>query len=131
MQMDFSKQEKEVKDFGVNWTPTIVFLDKDGKEHYRFTGFYGPDEYKAQLGLARGKTLFDLEQFDPAIQCFQELGNLFPRSDAAPEARFYLGVAQYKSSKDPHPLKEALEELKKSYPDSQWAKRAAPYEAIP
>ncbi len=71
VQMDFSKQEKEVKEFGVNWTPTIVFLDKDGKEHYRFTGFYGPDEYKAQLGLARGKTLFDLDQFDPAIQCFK------------------------------------------------------------
>ena len=41
--------------FGAQWTPTLILLDPEGKERYRFEGFLPPEDFLAQLemGLAR------------------------------------------------------------------------------
>jgi hypothetical protein len=39
-------------------------------------------------------------------------------------------VCLYKSTNNPKPLKEAYEQLKDQYPESEWTKRAYPYRLI-
>ncbi len=84
-----------------------------------------------QVLLGKGKANFDLDNFEQAIQCFQEVLIRFPRADAAPEAQYYLGVAKYKASHDPKELKSGLEILQKDYPNSEWTKKAQVYSLIP
>jgi len=55
----------------------------------------------------------------------------YPKTDAAPEAQYYLGVAKYKGSHNPLELKSNLEILQKEYPNSEWAKKAQVYALIP
>jgi len=120
-----------VKRYGVKWTPTIIILDLNGNEHHRFVGYLPPEDFIAQIILGKGKTEFDLDHFEGAIQCFQEVLVRYPNADAAPEAQYYLGVAKYKASHDPKQLKLGLEGLQKDYPNSEWTKKAQVYALIP
>jgi len=108
-----------------------VILDQGGEEHHRFVGYLPPEDFIGQTILGRGKSAFDLDRFDQAIQCFQEILVRFPKADAAPEAQYYLGVAKYKASHDPKELKVGLEVLQRDYPNSEWTKKAQVYSLIP
>ena len=117
--------------FSVKWTPTIIILDSDGDEHHRFIGFLPPEDFIGQSILGRGKAGFNLEYFDQAIQCFQELLIRYPKTDAAPEAQYFLGVSKYKASHDPRELKSNFEILQRDYAGSEWTKKAQVYALIP
>jgi hypothetical protein len=114
-------------DFNVKWTPTIIILDPSGKEHNRTVGFLPPGEFIPSLLLGIAKVHFDGDQFSEAIPLLDKLLQGYPGSGAAPEAVFLRGVAGFKASHDPRPLKEAYEKLQAKYPASEWAKRASPY----
>lgn len=117
-------------DFNIKWTPTIITLDSDGKEHFRTVGFLAGDDLIASLMLGIGKTYFEKEQFDKAIAVFESLLTSYPKSSYAPEAIFLRGVSQYKSTHNPKPLREAYEKLSSDYPNDEWTKRAYPYRLI-
>jgi tetratricopeptide (TPR) repeat protein len=122
--------EPLAKEFNVKWTPTLVTLDADGKEHHRTVGFLAPDEFVASQLLGAGKMSFDLESFDEAIANFNVLLETYPKSEYAAEAIFFRGVALYKSSHNPKPLREAYDKLTGEYPNTEWTKRAYPYRLI-
>lgn len=117
----------EAAAFNITWTPTMLVLDENGKEHHRNVGFQSPEEFIPFLMVGRAKTFFDLNNFEPAIAGLEEVIKAYPKSAAAPEAAFHLGVSRYKATHNPAPLKEAYQFLKANYPDSEWLKRAQPY----
>jgi len=117
-------------DFNIKWTPTLITLDSEGKEHHRTVGFLSPDELIPSLLLGIGKSYFETDRFEEAIESLERLLREHPNSDAAPEAIYLRGVCRYKSTNDPKPLKEAYEQLKAEYPASEWTKRAYPYRLL-
>jgi hypothetical protein len=117
-------------DFNIKWTPTLITLDVNGKEHHRTVGFLPPEELIASLVLGMAKTEFDNEQFEGALKHLDMLLQQYPKSDAAPEAIFLRGVCGYKSTHIPKPLKDAYEKLAAAYPASEWTKRAYPYRLL-
>jgi outer membrane protein assembly factor BamD (BamD/ComL family) len=106
-------------------------LDSDGEQHRRFVGYLFPEDFIAQIILGKGMVEFDLDRFERAMQCFQEVLVRYPRADAAPEAQYYLGVSKYKASQNAKELKLGLEALQRDYPNSEWTKKAQPYSLIP
>ena len=124
--------DKELADkYNVSWTPTILVLDADGKEHYRSVGFLQPDVFIATFELGKARYYLDREQFAEARALLEELIERCPVPEVVPEAIFYHGVASYKHTHDAKPLKKAYETLTAKYPQSDWAKRAEPYKLIP
>jgi len=117
-------------DFNVKWTPTLVTLDTDGKEHHRTVGFLAPEELIPSLLLGMAKSYFETDQFNEALVNLERLLEQYPQSDSAAEAIFLRGVCRYKSTHDPKPLKEAYEQLTADYPASEWTKRAHPYSLL-
>jgi tetratricopeptide (TPR) repeat protein len=117
-------------DFNIKWTPTLITLDSEGKEHHRTVGFLSPDELIPSLLLGIGKSYFETDRFEEAIESLERLLREHPNSDAAPEAIYLRGVCRYKSTNDPKPLKDAYEQLKAEYPASKWTKRAYPYRLL-
>jgi len=116
--------------FQIKWTPALVTLDTEGKEHHRTVGFLAPDELIPSLLLGKAKIDFDHEDFAKALVTLEDLLTDYPKSAAAPEAIFLRGVCGYKSTHSPKALKEIYEKLSKDYPDSEWTKRASPYRLI-
>jgi outer membrane protein assembly factor BamD (BamD/ComL family) len=76
------------------------------------------------------KTRFEQQQYAEALSVIQQILDGYPRSGSAPEALFLKGVAGYKSTHDPKPLKESYEQLEAHYPSSDWTKRAYPYRLL-
>ena len=117
-------------DFNVKWTPTLVTLDSQGKEHHRTVGFLSPEELIPSLLLGISKSSFETDRFEEALKNIDKLLEEYPKSDSAPEAIYLQGVCRYKSTKDAKPLKEAYEKLNAEYPSSEWTKRAYPYRLL-
>jgi hypothetical protein len=118
------------EEFGLSWTPTLVTLDPQGKEHQRTVGFLPPEELIPSLMLGIAKSHFEREDYDDALSTLQAILTSYPGSGAAPEAVFLQGVAGYKKTHSAQPLKAAYEKLRARYPQSEWAKRAAPYRLL-
>lgn len=126
-----SDSEPLATDFTLRWTPALIVLDTNGKEHSRTIGFISPEEFIPTILLGMTKTYLDLRQFDPAIECLEKIIKNYPQSFAAPEAIYYRAVCGYKTVHDVGGLKKAYERLAKEYPQSEWVKRAAPYRLLP
>lgn len=117
-------------DFNIKWTPTLITLGPDGKEHHRTVGFLGVDELVASLLLGEAKFHFDNDRFEPALKCLEQVISQHGASECAAEALFLTGVCQYKNTHDPKPLKAAYERLAATFPNSEWTKRAYPYRLL-
>ncbi|MBM4283887.1 MAG: hypothetical protein FJ128_01370 [Deltaproteobacteria bacterium] len=114
----------------VRWTPTLLVLDADGKEHYRAVGFFTPEDLIACLMTAKGRWYLDTEKFPEARAMFDEVVAAYPGSDAAAEAIFFNGVARYKESHDPKPLRQTYDLLAEKFPNHMWTRQAAHYKLI-
>ena len=117
-------------DFNIQWTPTLITLDSDGKEHHRTVGFLSPQELVPSQMLGMAKCHFDSERFDQAISILEKLLAEYPKSDSTPEAIYLRGVSRHKKTGDAKPLKEAYVQLQKDYPASEWTRRASPYKLL-
>lgn len=118
------KSKDLVKKYGIEWTPTFLVADKDGNEVYRFVGYLPAQDFIAQLTLGLGKYALRKEDYDQADKCFEKIVKNNSKTEAAPEAAYYCGVAEYQKTQDPKKLKAAYEYLAKNYADSDWAKKA-------
>ncbi|MBI5141664.1 MAG: tetratricopeptide repeat protein [Nitrospirae bacterium] len=125
-----SNEQPLSKDFGISWTPALLVLDKNGKEHHRTVGFMEADELIASILLGIGKMHYDANEFEEAINSFETILAKHAGTDSAPESVFLAGVSRYKNTHNALPLKEAYERLLKEYPQSLWTKRAYPYRLL-
>ncbi|MBI4961679.1 MAG: hypothetical protein HY913_00230 [Desulfomonile tiedjei] len=69
--------------FAIQYTPTQVLLDDEGKEQHRSVGFQPPEEFVASMLLGIGKSLFNHNQFSKALAIFNKLLSEHPRSSFA------------------------------------------------
>lgn len=119
------EQPAVFKRFGAQWTPTLMVLDPEGAERYRFEGYLPPEDFLAQLEVGLAKSAFAHEQWEKAERRYRGIVQRFPKSEAAPEAVYWAGVSKYKASGDAGALKETAREMKERYPESSWAKKAS------
>jgi tetratricopeptide (TPR) repeat protein len=129
LQVAYNAKPESV-DFNIKWTPTLITLGSDGREHHRTVGFLDPDGFIANSILGIGKYHFDNDRYTEALSFFEDIIAEHPESDVVAEAIFLRGVSRYKNSGATIHLKEAYESLSSRYPDSEWTKRAYPYRLL-
>jgi hypothetical protein len=130
LRINLEKQRPVFKEYRISWTPTIALLDMEGREHYRFTGFFTPPEMSARILLDGAKSELFLERYDIAKRHLDELFANYRGAFAMPEAIYYSGVLNQLSTDDPKFLRRGLERLRKEFPGSEWTMRAKPYEGF-
>jgi len=119
------KENRELaEDYLVNWTPNVVVTDEEGASHYRVEGFLPPADFMGRLALGLGRYWLDHEQFDKAIERLEGVARRHAGTDIGAEALYWLGVTQYKKTKDPAQLRPSWERLMKEYPGSERARSA-------
>ena len=128
----FWKNRTELmKRFEIGWTPTLLVHDHEGNVHRRLVGYVPIDDLFAQLKLGKGMVFFDHGRFEEAAKWFRAVVGEHPDTGATPEAVFFLGVAEYRTTHDAKALRGIYDALTAKYPQSEWARRAEPYSAIP
>jgi len=116
--------------FNLKWTPTLIILDAQGKEHQRTIGFLPPEELIPSLLLGIAKVHFNQERLSEALATLEKIISEYPKSGSAPEAIYLRGVCAFKNTHNPKHLKEAYESLQTHYPSSEWTQRAFPYRLL-
>ena len=105
------------------WTPIFAFLDGEESEHHRFIGFLPPDEFSAQVHLARAKAAFAKGDAATARAAYQSIVDRWPQTDAAPESLYWTGVCDFKLTKNLQTLMDRCKEVPKRWPGHIWAKK--------
>ena len=126
-----SGSEPLATEFRIKWTPTLIILDAEGREHFRTVGFITAEGFAPTFLLGTALTHFGLDRFPETLAALEQIIAGYPKSNIAAEAVFWRGVAGYKASHDPKPLRKAYDTLAAEYPGSEWANRALPYRLIP
>ncbi len=80
--------------FGIQYTPTVITLDGDGREHHRTVGFLPPEEFVASLMLGSGKVYLNNQSAKKALAMFERLLSEYPGSRFASEAASLKQTAQ-------------------------------------
>jgi len=130
LKLDYNA-EPYATNYMVKWTPNLLVIDAEGKEHHRIVGFLPAVEFIPSLLLGMGKACFNGDQLKEAVEFFEQVISEYSYSGSAPEAVFYRGVAGYKSTHQIDSLKEAYRKLQVQYHYSEWARRAYPYWLLP
>ena len=88
------------------WTPDIRILDPNGFEYVNWNGYLPPMQYVSRLLVGEGETYLRMHDFDRASSLFEEVVRVFPMSEFAPEAQYWLAVTAYRKSGDGSDLRE-------------------------
>jgi len=125
LKIHIKEQPQQFQRFGATWTPTQLLLDANGREQFRIEGFLPADDLIAQLELGLARIDFESKRYPEAERWFHEVEERHPAAGAAPEARYWEGVAAYKLSQDASHLKKTALDLTRRYPESEWTRRAS------
>jgi len=117
------ENQEAFKQFGAEWTPTILILDSHGKERHRIEGFLPADDFLAQLKLGLAHEARARGDFAGAERRYRELSS--GEGDVAAESLYWAGVSRYKGSNDPAALGETAKAFSTRFTDSPWAKKAS------
>ena len=129
MRIHIKEQPAVFDRFGVQWTPTVVIDDSEGTERHRFQGFLPVDDFLAQLELGLAHAAFARKDWGGAEERYRNILKDYSKTEAAPEALYWAGVAKYKASGDAASLKDTAEKFKKKYSKSTWAKKSSVWAA--
>jgi thioredoxin-related protein len=77
--------------FRVQYTPTVVLIDGNGKEIYRSVGFLPPEEFIPAMLYGVAAFHFKNNRFDEADKLLDDLLNRYPASRVTVEARRLRG----------------------------------------
>ena len=124
LKVNVKQDPRLAEEYRVNWTPAVLIADEQGKDHYRYEGYFAPEGFMAQLSLGLGRLWLDRRQLARARERFEEVSRPHAGSEAGAEALYWLGVVSYKESQDPAQLRPSWQKLVQEYPDSEWARRA-------
>ena len=114
--------------YRVPWTPTVLILDPDGREHCREVGYLPPEDFLAHMNLNLGRAAFDDRDFSRAAGFFQTVVDHFASSEIVPEALYFLGLARSKISGGSSDDRRAIwKQLMDAYPKSDWTKKVSVY----
>jgi Tetratricopeptide repeat len=118
------KHPDAMERFDVQWTPTLLVMDPNGKERHRVEGFLEAGPLLAQLRLGLAQAAFANQKWDDAERLFEEAVSSGD-TDAAPEGAYWAGVTRYKSTGDAGALGATHKRLSEQFAGSTWAKKAS------
>lgn len=126
VRINFKENRDLAARLGAHWTPQVLFIDPaDSQVHHEFIGFLPPDDFLAEAAFALGKIAYDRGMFSDAGSWFRSVAENFPKTETAPQALYYLGVSEFKRTKDHKEMFDTWGVLIKRYPESSWAARAS------
>ena len=105
------------------WTPTLLWLDPDGRVLNRWPGLLGPEELMGQLDLGEALVGLRRGRFEEAVERLERCVEQWPETAAAPEALYWAGNVRYVQDNDRDALDRSRAELVERYPESVAARR--------
>ena len=122
VQFNVAEQPEAMDRFNTPWTPTLIVLDAEGKEHRRSQGYLDPKRFLAEMALAWLKDAIDRRDYAAAYDRAGEAVELAKGDpEREPEALYWQSVATYKAKNEG--LLDGWNRIMDEFPDSEWARK--------
>lgn len=113
-----------VRDWGLFWTPTILFADRTGKIRYESVNFVPADVMLDLLDIGEARVGMRWREFDNAVERLLDVERRHPDGPMTAEALYWRGMAEYfRGGSKPEIAKRVWAEITERFPDSIWAAR--------
>ena len=118
LKLDLIKDREIRRELAGYWTPSVYFLDHNGKSYYNFNGFLPADEFRIMLRLGYAETKIPRGKYAEAVDVMSKDIGQFSNSPLLPKLLAQRAIAEYIRSKDKNTFMKALADIRDSYPDS-------------
>lgn len=113
-----------VRDWGLFWTPTVLFADRSGKIRYESVNYVPAEVMLDILDIGEARVAMRWKEMDTAIQRLRDVELRHPDGPMTAEAIYWRGMAEYfRDGNAPAAAKHVWAEIGERFPDSIWAKR--------
>jgi thioredoxin-related protein len=113
-----------VRDWGLFWTPTVLFADRTGKIRYESVNYVPADVMLDILDIGEARVAMRWKEMDTAIDRLLDVERRHPDGPMTAEAIYWRGMAEYfRDGNQPATAKRVWSKITDEFPDSIWAKR--------
>lgn len=113
-----------VRDWGLFWTPTILFADRTGRIRYESVNYVPADVMLDVLDIGEARVSMRWREFDNAIERLRDVEERHPDGPMTAEAIYWRGMAEYfRDGSKPETAKRVWAEITDRFPKSVWAAR--------
>lgn len=113
-----------VRDWGLFWTPTVLFADRTGRIRYESVNYVPADVMLDVLDIGEARVAMRWKQMDIAIARLRDLETRHPEGPLTAEAIYWRGMAEYfRDGNNSASAKAVWAEITARFPASIWAKR--------
>ena len=121
IKLQIDEHKSDANEYGMNWTPGLVWLDGDGSAHHHNVGYFEPDELIPECLLGAARVAAGSGNWDKANGMFERIASDWKDSHAAPAALYWRGVSAKMATGEVEPLLQSWKALLATYPESAWA----------
>lgn len=124
VRVNIEEEAAALRTYSVGWTPGLLVLDIEGRQHRRSFGFHPPADFVSELALGWLHEAIGHGHADAACERARvaiERARGDPEREA--EARYFMAVAEYKATNDASRLKSRWLEMLDALPDTTWARK--------
>ncbi len=118
------KDRAVVREWGLFWTPTVLFADRTGKVRYESVNYVPGDVMLDVLDIGEARVAMRWKEMDAAIALLEEVEQRHPDGPMTAEAIYWRGMAEYfRDGNSPASSKRVWASITEKFPDSIWARR--------
>lgn len=118
------KDRAVVRDWGLFWTPTVLFADRTGRIRYESINYVPAEVMLDVLDIGEARVAMRWKQMDTAIARLRDAEERHPDGPMTAEAIYWRGMAEYfRDGNTPATAKAIWAEIRERFPDSIWAMR--------
>lgn len=113
-----------VREWGLFWTPTVLFADRTGKIRYESINYVPADVMLDVLDIGEARVAMRWKEMDTAIERLRDVERRHPNGPMTAEAIYWRGMAEYFCEGNrPETAKRVWAEITERFPESIWAAR--------
>lgn len=113
-----------VREWGLFWTPTVLFADRTGRIRYESINYVPAEVMLDVLYIGEARVAMRWREMDTAIARLRDVETRHPEGPLTAEAIYWRGMAEYfRDGNQPAVAKRVWAEIGERFPDSIWAKR--------
>lgn len=113
-----------VRDWGLFWTPTVLFADRTGKIRYESVNYVPAEVMLDILDIGEARVAMRWKEMDTAIARLHDVEQRHPDGPMTAEAIYWRGMAEYfRDGSQPATAKRVWAKIADEFPDSIWARR--------
>jgi thioredoxin-related protein len=113
-----------VRDWGLFWTPTVLFADRTGRIRYESVNYVPAHIMLDILDIGEARVAMRWKEMDTAVQRLRDVEKRHPDGPMTAEAIYWRGMAEYfRNGSQPATAKRVWAEITERFPGSIWAAR--------